>query len=532
MSEPPKPLRLNLWRDVAIVLLVAVASSVFLAAACRHAFSRGLPAERLIEEAVRSVGYSFTRMAVVQGVVGVLFALMAATLVARMMTERIRRFCESILRENTEEPLMPADDGTTGCGSLEGILNEVAQTFRESRQVLETEVQSRTGELLALNRVLACEVAQRTRAEQDLRESLSVLQATLESTADGILVTDEAGRIKSFNRPFRDLWQIPDAVLEQGRNDQVLSVASSRLKDPEGFLTGIRELHDRPNLEDFDIVEFTDGRVVERYSKAQIIDGRIVGRVWSFRDVTERHRAQQKQAALLRKVAEINEELTHFAYVVSHDLKAPLRGIRLITEWLCADYADTLGDDAREQLALLQNRVQRMHNLIDGVLQYSRIGRIKEEMKPVDLNELLPGIVDTIAAPAHVHITVDGGLPTLECEKTRIVQVFQNLLTNAVKYMDKPVGEIRVGGVAEGDFWKFSVADNGPGIEERHFDRIFRIFQTLAPRDEFESTGIGLTLVRKIVEMYGGRVWVRSEVGRGSTFFFTLPRHKTTTEEE
>ena len=238
----------------------------------------------------------------------------------------------------------------------------------------------------------------------------------------------------------------------------------------------------------------------------------------------ERHRAEQKQAALLRQVADINEELSHFAYVVSHDLKAPLRGITLIAEWLCEDYGEKLGPEAREQMALLQNRVNRMRNLIDGVLQYSRIGRIKEDTVAVDLNELMPAILDTVAPPAHIRITVDSHLPTVRCEKTRIVQVFQNLLTNAVKFMDKPQGEVHVGCVEEAEHWRFSVADNGPGIEAKHFERIFRIFQTLVPKDEVESTGIGLALVKKIVTLYGGKVWVESEVGHGSTFFFTFPK--------
>jgi signal transduction histidine kinase len=229
-----------------------------------------------------------------------------------------------------------------------------------------------------------------------------------------------------------------------------------------------------------------------------------------------------QDAALKEK----NEELSHFAYVVSHDLKAPLRGIRLITEWLCEDYGDKLGAEAKEQMALLQNRVHRMHNLIDGVLQYSRVGRIKEDMVEVNLNELLPMILDTIAPPEHIRVTVESDLPAITGEKTRITQVFQNLLSNAVKFMDKPKGEIHVGCVEEADSWRFSVADNGPGIEEKHFERIFRIFQTLAPKDDGESTGIGLTLAKKIVEMYGGRIWVESEVGKGSTFFFTLPKRE------
>jgi signal transduction histidine kinase len=128
-----------------------------------------------------------------------------------------------------------------------------------------------------------------------------------------------------------------------------------------------------------------------------------------------------------------------------------------------------------------------------------------------------------LAPPKNISITVVSELPAVKCEETRITQVFQNLLSNAIKYMDKPDGIIKVGCIQEGEFWKFSIADNGPGIEKQHWERIFKIFQTLAPRDEFESTGIGLTVVKKIVELYDGKIWLDSEVGKGTTFFFTFP---------
>jgi len=359
-----------------------------------------------------------------------------------------------------------------------------------------------------------------------LQEQLREARSMLEATADGIVAVDLAGKIKGFNRQFQRLWNLPDAVLQTRNREDAAAFVAGQLKDPAGFEARRREFRRRPEAEFFEVLEFRDGRTLECRSRPQLVDGRVVGRIWAFRDVTERREAEKIQAQLLQKMREINEELSHFAYVVSHDLKAPLRGIKLIVEWLCADYGDRLGDEAREQMALLQSRVNRMHNLIDGVLQYSRVGRIKEQQVEVDLNALLPMIVDTIAPPAHVRITVAPDLPTLTCEKTRIMQVFQNLLTNAVKFLDKPAGRIEVGWVDDGDGWRFHVTDNGPGIEARHFERIFRIFQTLAPRDEYESTGVGLSLVKKIVEMYGGRVWVESEVGQGSTFFFTFPKAK------
>jgi PAS domain S-box-containing protein len=359
--------------------------------------------------------------------------------------------------------------------------------------------------------------------QNETHESLSLLEATLESMVDGLLVVDGYGRIKHYNKQLQVLWRMPDEALADRDDNVALAFALTQLRDPQSFAKSLHNLYEHRELEGYGLLEFNDGRIVEYYCKPQRMGNSIVGRVWTFRDITEKHLAEQKQAALLRRVAEINEELTHFAYVVSHDLKAPLRGIKLITEWLCADYADKLGDEAKEQLGLLQSRVARMHNLIDGVLQYSRVGRIKEDIVPVDLNELIPGVVDGIAPPEHIRVVVQPGLPVIEGERTRIMQVFQNLLGNAVKFMDKPAGEVRVACVPDGRFWRFSVSDNGPGIEAKYFDRIFRLFQTLVSRDEFESTGVGLAVVKKIVEMYGGRIWVESEVGRGCTFSFTFP---------
>jgi len=182
-------------------------------------------------------------------------------------------------------------------------------------------------------------------------------------------------------------------------------------------------------------------------------------------------------------------------------------------------------------LALLTGRTQRMHNLIDGILQYSRVGRVTENETSQDLNLLVQETVEDLDPPGHIQITVKDQLPTVVGERTRLWQVFQNLLGNAIKFMDKPQGRISVGCVDEGTHWRFSVADNGPGIGEQHYDKVFQMFQTLAPRDEFESTGIGLALVQRIVEAWGGSIWLESTVGQGSTFFFTLPKKGEQNEE-
>ena len=227
---------------------------------------------------------------------------------------------------------------------------------------------------------------------------------------------------------------------------------------------------------------------------------------------------------LLKQIESISKEFQDFVYIISHDLKAPLRAINALSDWIATDYADKFDNDGKEQLKMLTTRVNRMQNLLDGVLQYSRIGRIKEEPTQIDLNQLLPEIIKLLGAPANIHITVESRLPIITSEPTRIQQVFQHLLSNAVRFMDKPEGFIKVACVEENGFWKFSVADNGPGIPEQHFEKIFRLFQTLQAKDQFESTGAGLTLAKKIVELYGGKIWLTSTVGQSSTFFFTLPK--------
>jgi light-regulated signal transduction histidine kinase (bacteriophytochrome) len=251
--------------------------------------------------------------------------------------------------------------------------------------------------------------------------------------------------------------------------------------------------------------------------------GETTGSIGVIRDITERKRAEARQAGLVREVENSNQELNDFAYIVSHDLKAPLRGIKNLAQWIATDHADKLGEAGREKVSLLSRQVDRMHQLIEGVLEYSRVGRIKEEKVWVDLNELVPQIVEMVCPPENIAVTIDTELPTIECEQTRITQVFENLLSNAVKYMNKPQGHVHVGCTEKEGFWEFSVADNGPGIEKKYFESIFKIFQTLSPRDKFESTGIGLTIVKKIVALYGGKIRVESTVGEGSTFFFTLP---------
>jgi PAS domain S-box-containing protein len=245
--------------------------------------------------------------------------------------------------------------------------------------------------------------------------------------------------------------------------------------------------------------------------------GALIGTFGISRDITALKQTQTTLEAL-------NKELQDFAYIVSHDLKAPLRGIAHLAQWLVEDYSDQFDAEGKQMIALLVGRVNRMENLIEGILQYSRIGRINMEEEPVALRQLLPSVIDSLSIPGHIQVSVTGEFPVVRYNLTRMTQVFQNLIGNAVKFLDKPQGSITISCQDHGSAWLFRVTDNGPGIAAQYHERIFKIFQTLTARDQFESTGIGLTLVKKIVEWYGGKIWVESTLGEGSTFLFTLPK--------
>ncbi|ARV59897.1 histidine kinase [Nostocales cyanobacterium HT-58-2] len=244
-------------------------------------------------------------------------------------------------------------------------------------------------------------------------------------------------------------------------------------------------------------------------------------------EIIQRQQSQEKMGRLFKQIESANKELNDFAYVVSHDLKAPLRGIASLSEWLLADYADKFDEQGREFVHLLINRVQRMQNLIDGILKYSKVGRIQEESRQVNLDKLITDVIDILNPGENIHIEIAHSLPVVYCEKTRIEQVFQNLLSNAIKFIDKSQGQIIIDCLDKKDYWQFSVADNGLGIEQQYFEKIFQIFQKLSSSKDSDSTGIGLALVKKIVELYDGKVWVESELGQGSTFFFTLKKQQT-----
>ncbi|MDV2993957.1 MAG: Adaptive-response sensory-kinase SasA [Chroococcidiopsis sp. SAG 2025] len=215
-----------------------------------------------------------------------------------------------------------------------------------------------------------------------------------------------------------------------------------------------------------------------------------------------------------------NQELDQFAYVASHDLKAPLRAIANLSEWIEEDLLDKLTADTRHQMNLLRGRVHRMEALINGLLQYSRVGRMDTPKSEVSVGDLLAEVVDSLSPPETFSIEI-APMPTIVTEKLPLQQVFTNLISNAIKYHPRQDGKVSISVQEYASNYEFVVADDGEGIAPEYHDKVFGIFQTLSPRDTIESTGIGLAIVKKIVEQQGGTIWLKSQPGQGAAFYFT-----------
>jgi PAS domain S-box-containing protein len=247
----------------------------------------------------------------------------------------------------------------------------------------------------------------------------------------------------------------------------------------------------------------------------------------SIVDIELRKQAQDGLSSYADRLKRSNEELEQFAYVVSHDIKAPLRGIASVSEWIAEDLADSASAETKENLALLLDRTERLAALIDGILRYSRVGRLESTRHPVDVGQLLQDVRDSLDPPKSIEVRLHGPFPTVTYDATQLRQVFQNLIDNAIKHMDREAGHIDVTCVEGPVYWTFGVKDDGPGIPERHFERIFGLFQTLKPKDDTRSVGLGLAISKRIVTLNGGTIHVQSEVDAGSEFSFTVPRDLT-----
>jgi len=395
------------------------------------------------------------------------------------------------------------------------------QVEMELRRVLsefEDRVHSRTADLEQANLALKREVAERERAEERFRRAV-------DSSPNGMLMTDAKGAIVLVNEAVERIFGYKSGELV-GAPIEVLIPERLRAQHPSHRALFQREPTTRRMGAGRDLFGLRkDGSefpVEIGLSPTRTDEGAFVLSVVT--DITEQKRSQQLIEEKARELASSNRELDEFARVVSHDLKAPLRGITSLATWITDDCAAILPNESREHLEQLVERAQRMSDLIDGILHHSRLGRMKRELSVVDAHGIAAEVINSLEPPEGVRVRIAGRLPVVVYDRTQLVQVFQNLVENAIQHLGKPTGEIVVSCHEEPDRFELAVHDDGVGIEARHFERIFKIFQTLGNPFEEGSTGLGLAIVKRIVENHGGWIAVESVVGSGATFRFSVPK--------
>ncbi|MEM6402162.1 MAG: PAS domain S-box protein, partial [Cyanobacteria bacterium P01_D01_bin.116] len=379
-------------------------------------------------------------------------------------------------------------------------------------------------------------VSERKRMENALAENERLYRNVINSVKEVVFQIDKTGVWTFLSAAWTDItgFNVEDNLLKSFTN--LIYAEEEKIKGKklfESVISGEVEFFQY----EFRILTQNDNfRWLEMYAQIEHnSDGETLRVYGTLNDVTERKQTEavlqaradelaQINLILLQTTAELekrNKELDQFAYVTSHDLKAPLRAIANLSEWIEEDLQAVLTPDTQKQMNLLRGRVYRMEALINGLLQYSRVGRVRTEPETVVVAQLIAEIIDSLAPPEEFTIEIIGQMPTLVTEKIPLQQVFSNLISNAIKHHNRLDGKVTISIQEQEEFYEFTVADDGKGIAEEYHDKVFAIFQTLESRDKRENTGIGLAIVKRIVEEIGGAITLESQVGKGTTFRFT-----------
>ncbi len=254
-------------------------------------------------------------------------------------------------------------------------------------------------------------------------------------------------------------------------------------------------------------------------------DGEEDGMVYIFFDNTVNVQLIREKKELAKKLKVQNQGLLDYAHVVSHDLKAPLRSIHTLSSWLREDYGSKLGEEGEKTVELIQKKVFRMEKLAKDILNYSTMSLDSDEFEPVDIGQVIRDVISMVDMPEGIKLSLPPSLPTVMGCKKRLYQVFQNLMLNSLQYMEKE-GRIQIGCRTDEDFWEFSIKDNGPDIPKEYHKKLFTIYQTYDKTSQ--SMGLGLSIVKKIVERHGGKIWIETPEEGGSIIFFTIRKTGTT----
>lgn len=371
---------------------------------------------------------------------------------------------------------------------------------------------------------------ERKLVENEVKRMNSLLTATLESTADGILAVNRQGIISNYNRKFIELWHLPDIDILSHKDKTIISLVLDQLKDPEGFRARINELNLTKEESTFDVIEFIDGRVYERYSQVQRLDGEVIGRVWSFRDITMRKQVEQTLKENETRLQEINATKDRLFSIVAHDLRNPFNSVVGFSSLLSDEVAEKDYTNVERYTRIIEDSSEKALDLLQNLLEWSRsqTGRLSFTPENMDVCEQIKQTTELLISSAiQKSISINIQTPPalwVYADKTMFNIILRNLVSNAIKFT-RPGGQIDVSAKQVADDLVVAVTDNGLGIPEEAIDKLFRIdkvYSTFGTKNE-KGTGLGLILCKELVERHNGQIWVESKKNEGSKFFFSVP---------
>jgi PAS domain S-box-containing protein len=400
-------------------------------------------------------------------------------------------------------------------------VNQAYTEFQDDLTRMELILEQSSGELFKANRELS-------RIAQEKTEEAAVTSKRLEevvgSISEVLVQLDREGNFTYLNQAWETITGYPVSASLGQNFAGFFPALESREKLIGIFDSEIQGGEETVRMITADGKEIWLGISITPY----YADEQHIGFTGTLSDVTARVTAEIKLTSYTHDLERINAELDQFAYVVSHDLKAPLRAINNLSEWIEEDISDMLEGDTKNQFRLLRGRVHRMENLINGILSYSRAGRMKTVKEKFLIKSLVDEQCESFSTKKPLLFQIEGNANTeIEAEKIALTQILQNLISNGIKYNDKDEIRITVGWKDIGNQFEFWVTDNGPGISPEFHERIFVIFQTLQARDEVESTGVGLAIVKKILDEKHSTIRIESVMGQRTSFIFTWPKNDT-----
>lgn len=405
-------------------------------------------------------------------------------------------------------------------GTVQGFGSFVRESPNESLLLLQTFMDFVS--VMALS--FAAIVTRNKKIEQELLAKERRFRRLIENSTDMITLIDAQGTIV-FTSP--STTQILGYSLKEyiGRNifEMVHPEDSPRIKKR------LEEVLKKPGnfVQDECRYLHKDGtwRWLERSGKNLLYDATIRAIVTNCRDITQRRKAEEKAQEYNEELKESNKELEQFAFVASHDLQEPLRIVASYLQLFLKRYENLVDDKGRKYSRYMSENIQRLQDMIKGLLDYSRVGKEDREKQAVNSSEICDRAIEVLKLPimnSKARIRREA-LPVIKANEVELLQLFQNFINNAIKYCDKEIPEVCISAKRSGPKWLFAVSDNGIGIEREYRNQIFDLFKRLHTKQEYPGTGIGLAICKKIVERNGGEIWVESQVGQGSTFYFTFP---------